>query len=339
MSIVLGACSATPPSTATDLPTGSPDVAPTLTVALAACLLDPQGGEALEDVAALEPDVMVWLGDNVYADRMAVLGDIQGMRGLYRQLGENERFRAIARDAEVMATWDDHDYGRNDAGAEWVFKDAARREFLDFWGDGAADARAHQPGVYSSQTYGFGHQSVQIILLDNRYNRDPYGDESDRTILGAEQWLWLRERLQEPATIRIIGSGIQVVNDYSQWESWGDMPAERERLYELIRELDVPGVILVSGDMHHAELSRHPNDAAAFGYPTYDLTASGLDQQEAEELPNPSRIGPILNTDRKFGSVVIEWDEDPVIRLQLHDAAAGALHLDHVVRLSQLQPA
>jgi alkaline phosphatase D len=184
---------------------------------------------------------------------------------------------------------------------------------------------------------------VQVILLDGRYERDDYGDDPALTMLGAEQWAWLRDRLSEPATIRIIGSGIQVVNDYDPptgdpWESWGDMPAERERLFALVRELGATGTILVSGDMHHAELSRLQDDAAGFGYATYDLTGSGLDQQETEEWPNPARIGTILNSDRKFGSITIEWSADPAIHLRLHDGASGSIHLEHVVHLSELAP-
>ena len=40
-------------------------------IAIGACLLDPAGGLALADIDALDPDLMLWLGDNVYADRMA----------------------------------------------------------------------------------------------------------------------------------------------------------------------------------------------------------------------------------------------------------------------------
>ena len=331
-------------------PSPSPSSAPTTDaerrierIAVGGCLLDPAGGLALGDIDKLDPDLMLWIGDNVYADRMAVLGDLAGMRGLYQRLGENERFQRLAADTTFMATWDDHDYGRNDAGVEWVFKDGAQREFLRFWGEGEDDPRARQAGVYSARTFGSGDQTLQVILLDNRYHRDPYGDDPERTILGDEQWAWLRERLLEPATIRIIGSGIQVVNDYDppngdQWESWGDMPAERERLYALVRELGVTGTFIVSGDMHHGELSRLPDDAAGFGYPTYDLTGAGLDQFETEELPNPARIGTVLNTDRKFGFITIDWTEDPTIRLQLHDGISGAIHVEQVVRLSELAP-
>jgi alkaline phosphatase D len=312
-------------------------------IAIAACLLDPGGGAALADIDALEPDLTLWLGDNVYGDVMAVQGDIAGLRHLYRRLGGNEHFQRLAGGSTLMATWDDHDYGRNDAGAEWVLKDAAKREFLEFWGDGATDPRIDQGGIYSARTFGSGDRTVQVILLDNRYERDAYSDDPGHTMLGDDQWDWLRQRLMEPATIRIIGSGIQVVNDYDPptgvpWESWGDMPVERARLFALVREVRAAGTILVSGDMHHSELSLLADDAAGFGYPTYDLTGSGLDQREVELWPNAARIGTVLNTDRKFGFITIEWGSDPIIHLQIHDGASGSIHLDHAVRLSELVP-
>lgn len=187
-----------------------------------------------------------------------------------------------------------------------------------------------------------------MILLDVRYNLDPWdyaGEDASRGILGEEQWAWLRERLAEPATVRIIGSGIQVVQDYDiseAWEGWGDSPLERERLFRLIRELGIPGVIFVSGDMHFAELTRHPDDAAALGYPTYDLTPSGLDQIEfdgvEEDWINPNRVGEPLNSYQKHGMVEIDWEPaDPEIHLEIYDQSRLFVH--HVVRLSELQPA
>ena len=159
--------------------------------------------------------------------------------------------------------------------------------------------------------------------LDNRYNLDPWdyeGTDPSRRVLGEEQWAWLRERLLEPATVRIIGSGVQVVQDYDidlEWEGWGDSPHERDRLFDLVRALRIPGVVFVSGDMHFAELTRHPDDAAALGYPTYDLTPSGLDQVERAGIGqwvNPNRVGELLNSNRKHGLVEIDWEPvDPEI--------------------------
>ena len=57
------------------------------------------------------------------------------------------------------------------------------------------------------------------------------------------------------------------------------------------------------------------------------------------ELPNPSRVGTILNTDRKFGFITIDWEGDPTITLQIHDGTTGSVHVEQAVRLSELVPA
>jgi alkaline phosphatase D len=249
----------------------------TFRIAIGACLRLAAGGHALEEISAHDPDVMLWLGDNIYADTE----DMSEMRALYEKLAENPRFEALAESTEMMAVWDDHDMGWNNANATWPHRDAAKAEFLRFWDAASEVPPSDQPGVYSARTFGTGDRTVQVILLDTRYNLDPWdyeGKDPSRRVLGEKQWAWLRERLLEPATVRIIGSGIQVVQDYDidrEWEGWGDSPHERDRLFDLVRALRIPGVVFVSGDMHFAELTRHPDDAAALGYPTYDLTPSG----------------------------------------------------------------
>ena len=317
----------------------------TFRVAVGSCLRYAPGGNALADIVKDDPDLMVWLGDNIYADTE----DMAIMRAIYDSLAANHRFQELAAATQMMATWDDHDYGSNNANRTWPHRDAAKAEFLRFWGATPEDPRWGQPGVYSARTFGTGDRTVQVILLDNRYNLDPWdyaGQDPTRQVLGEAQWAWLRDRLLEPATVRIIGSGVQVIQDYDideEWEGWGDSPLQRERLFGLIRELRIPGVIFVSGDMHFAELTRHPDDAAALGYPTFDLTPSGLDQIEyigsgADDLVNPNRIGEPLNSPRKHGLVEIDWaPADPEIHLEIHDRSR--LFLDHVIRLSELQPA
>lgn len=342
-------CAATPGPVRTlpPIPTRPPGPtsgtsADTFRIAIGACLRYSPGGTALGDIALHEPDLMLWLGDNIYADTE----DMSVMRATYETLAANPRFRALSAATETMAVWDDHDMGANNVNATWPHRDAAKEEFLRFWGAAADDPRRTQPGVYAARTFGSGDRSVQVILLDTRYNLDPWdyaGDDPGRRILGEEQWTWLRHRLAEPAAVRVIGSGIQVVQDYDidiEWEGWGDSPHERERLFELIRELGVPGVVFVSGDMHFAELTRHPDDARALGYPTYDLTPSGLDQVETAaegQWINPNRVGDLLNSNRKHGLIEVDWaPSDPEIHLEIHDGRD--LFLDHVVRLSDLQP-
>jgi len=312
-------------------------------IATGGCLLFSNGGPALEDIALLHPDLMLWLGDNIYADTT----DMARMRSIYDTLAANPRFQALSASVETMAVWDDHDYGWDNANATWPYKDEAKEEFLRFWKAPADDPRWDQPGVYSARTFGSGDRTVQVILLDNRYNLDPWdyaGTDPGREILGEEQWAWLARRLAEPATIRIIGSGVQVVQDYdidTQWEGWGDSPLQRDRLFRAVRQKGIPGVVFVSGDMHFAELSRLANDAEGLGYPTYDLTASGMDRKEtvAEgQWDNPLRVGRLLNSARKHGMIEIDWARaDPEIHLEIWDGRD--VFLDHVVRLSELRPA
>jgi len=348
------------PSPAPAGPTPSPtsEPTPTLTphpppeddtiltrIAFISCLRDPSNAPGLGDVVRLNPDLTVWLGDNIYGDT----DNRAQMRTTYARLASNADFQRLRTIAAEMAVWDDHDYGVNNGDEGWHAKEMARQEFNNFWRVPSGDLRQNQPGVYSARRFGSGDRIVQVILLDNRYNRSAWGSGPGHTMLGEEQWAWLKERLAEPATIRIIGAGMQIVSDNemegpfaAEWESWGDMPDERQRLFDLIRTKGIPGVILASGDMHWAELSRLGNDAAGFGYPTYDLTGSGLDQQEtlALTLPNPLRIGEVLNNDRKFGFITIDWSQvDPVIHLQIRNGAnENSIHVEQVVRLSELRP-
>src|SRR6185436_16239328 len=102
------------------------------------CLRYSPGGTALEDIALQDPDLMVWLGDNIYADT----ADMSVMRGIYDSLAANPRFQELSAAAtDTMAVWDDHDYGANNAGANWPAKDGAKDEFLRFWGAPPDDPR------------------------------------------------------------------------------------------------------------------------------------------------------------------------------------------------------
>ena len=71
------------------------------------------------------------------------------------------------------------------------------------------------------------------------------------------------------------------------------------------------------------------------------LTASGMDRKETEaegHWDNPSRVGPLLNSARKHGMIEIDWAQpDPEIHLEIWDGRD--VFLDHVVKLSELQPA
>ena len=76
----------------------------------------------------------------------------------------------------------------------------------------------------------------------------------NRKMLNEEQWIWLQEEIStSDAQVHIIVSSVQVLTTNPVVESWGHFPEERDRLLRLVNEL--PGLILISGDVHHAEIS------------------------------------------------------------------------------------
>jgi PhoD-like phosphatase len=81
--------------------------------------------------------------------------------------------------------------------------------------------------------------------------------------LGAEQWKWLATSLRRStAAVNIVVSGIQVHADKffdgRLVEDWSQFPSSQHRLYQLLLQssTSVSAPILVSGDVHMAELAR-----------------------------------------------------------------------------------
>lgn len=310
-------------------------------------------------VLARDPQLFVFLGDNIYGDTR----DMHVLQRKYAKLGEIEGVKRLRAQVPVIATWDDHDYGENDAGVEYPMKEQSRQIFLDFWGEPTDSPRRKRDGVYTSYSLGPTGKRVQIILLDLRYNRTPllhapyFGSEADykrwakqlqaqgrdvpgpyvrnpdpaATMLGETQWQWFEEQLREPADLRIIGSSLQVIADFPGWEAWVNYPADQQRLYETIRKTRARGVLFLSGDTHFGELSVQHRHVP---YPMFDLTASGLTEVWHVPVPNALRVDGKSFRQANFGEVEIDWQRREVTmrlrdvdgrELLQHDMAIDAL--------------
>jgi alkaline phosphatase D len=296
-------------------------------------------------IVAARPNLFLFIGDNIYADTE----DMGVMRAKYEQLGAIPGYRKLLRTCPVLATWDDHDYGVNDGGADYPKREEAQRLFLEFFKEPPDSPRRKRPGVYDARVFGPPGKRVQVILLDTRYfrsalkrrdgSRGPYVPQTDpsATMLGEAQWRWLEEQLRVPAEVRIVASSIQVVPEDHGSEKWMNLPQERERLFRLIRETGAAGVIFISGDRHLAELSMMDGGV---GYPLYDLTSSGLNagakNWRSYEV-NRYRVG-TMNWGDNFGLIEIDWERtDPLIRLQVRDGE-GDIAIQRKINLSTIRP-
>lgn len=100
--------------------------------------------------------------------------------------------------------------------------------------------------------------------------------------------MWLEQQLQQPADIRIFASSIQFLPEFSGWESWANLPHERQRLLALLDKYQIDNLIIVSGDTHWSELSKITRKN---GKALWEMTTSGLTEEWKQVSPNKHRVG------------------------------------------------
>jgi alkaline phosphatase D len=281
-------------------------------------------------VAEFDPQVWLWLGDNVYADVIDgkyIKKDLprDAFERAYERLGKSEGITTLDKlpAGHVMATWDDHDYGLNDTGKDWERKRDAKKAFVKFWG-----GEEKSDGVYSSRDFGSDGKRVRVILLDTRYNRDDPGPNGD--VLGSRQWKWLEEELGRP------GAEVVVIASQHLFEKWSNFPKAKARLWEVLKKSGAKGVVFVSGDRHQAEISCLRE--SPLGYPVFDVTSSGLTEAgSGRGETNDLRLGEPWNA-TNFGALRIEWsDPEPKLVLEIR-GADGAVARETSIPLRQLAP-
>lgn len=303
----------------------------------------------LDRTLTLPMDLFLFLGDNIYADTR----DMAVMRRKYDALKQSRFFQTLRKQTPLMATWDDHDFGPNDGGADYPKRSESEQEFFNWLDEPADSPRRRQPGVYSAAVFGPEVKRVQVIMLDTRYFRSPLktgklnivpsggkyvpDDDPRATFLGEQQWAWLEEQLRQPAALRLIGSSIQFVPSAHGGECWANFPRERQRMLDLIQRSQAGGVVFLSGDRHWCEFSRIEGP---LGYPLYDFTASSMTQVHPRGTPTPNafRFLPKTYHQPNVGRLRIDWQApDPRLTFQILDVD-GNIQLEHHLNLSEIHP-
>ena len=289
-------------------------------IAFGSCLNQNQPQPIWEAIVAARPQIFLFLSDNNSAN-------LADKTAAYARLAAQPGTRQLLNTCPVWATWNDLDSD------------------TDF------PPRQH-PGVYDARLFGPPGKQVQIIWLDTRTFRGPLKRRAERfpgegpweanpdksvTLLGAEQWTWLRRMLRFPAQFRIIVSIIQVVAEDHHWEKWMNLPHERKLLFDMISDTEADGVLFISGDRRQAELSMIREGVP---YPLYDLTSGPLNMRSEEPVVeiNGHGISDVYR-DNNFGLITLDWiAPDPAITLEIRDEK-GATRIQHKIALSALQAA
>ncbi len=322
----------------------------TTKIAFGSCGHQTEPQPVLSLAASYKPDLFIYLGDNIYGDT----DNMDTLKAKYAQLSAKPEFQQLAGNTKMLAIWDDHDYGRNDAGKYYPFKLQSKEIFLEFFKEPATSERRKHEGIYHAEYLQYGDKTVQVILLDNRTFRSDlllydtlaklprenyfYTPEYkphtsvDSVLLGEAQWQWLEKELVRKADLRIVASGSQFGIEYNGYEAWANFPHEQKRLLQLIKKTRAAGVLFISGDVHYAEISKLEEPGL---YPIYDITSSGITSTWDFATLNKNRIeGPVM--ENHFGLLTIKWEKDPVILMQIIDKNNNS-RIEYQVNSSELQ--
>lgn len=294
------------------------------TVALGSCFVPQfEAHQVFDAIAATKPDIFLFLGDNVYQSDETHEMDVPYLKAAYGLLGQSKPFAHLRKTTTVLPTWDDHDFGMNDAGSSYKPKYNSEALFEHVWAMDKNTAVTKRPGIYYAKTVGPKGKRLQIIMLDTRFFRSDLtrakkgnpqkkkflpNHEKTSTMLGKDQWQWFENQLTQPADLRIIVSSVQVLSGAGWSEGWYLFPHEQARFTKLIHQHD--NILLVSGDRHYANFYQHQaqtgKSVIEFTSSSLNLPISGDFKEKVLNMKEPyQQDKPIMPAN--FGLLQIDW--------------------------------
>lgn len=292
--------------------------------------------EIFTALAARQPDLMLWLGDNTYYREPDWFSEA-GMRHRYAHTRALPELQALLGATHHYAIWDDHDYGPNDSDRSYRMRQTALQIFKDYWANPGYGSEG-VPGVFTR----FEWADIEFFMLDDRYHRSPnrMPDAPDKVMFGEAQLQWLMESLvSSRAPFKIVAGGNQMLNPMNPHEAFSNYQHEQQKLLQWIQTQKVFGVLFLSGDIHRTELMKiAPKDF----YPLYDFTSSSLTaglNQSKQGLDNPARVpGTLFDESHNFGILRFEGPRtDRRVTLECYDKD-GKKRWQHQIAAKELRP-
>lgn len=322
---------------------------PTFKIALGSCAYmnepkfdrpgAPYGGdpEIMTAIAAQKPDLMLWLGDNIYYREPDWLTEA-AMRYRWRTDRRLPELQPLLAAAPQYAIWDDHDFGPNDSDRSFRLRGASLQVFEDYW-PSVVRGTPETKGCFFRFEWG----DVEFFMLDDRYWRTPnrYPDGPDKVMFGKAQLQWLKDSLVDSdATFKIVCSGNQMTNPMTFFEAFGRFPGEQKGLFDFIAQAGISGVLFLTGDRHATELLKVTWSGSK--YPWYEYTSSPLMSgggRNDREENNPARVpGTWVTQKRNFGTIDVSGPRnDRKLALQAFDKDGNRLWI-HVIRQAEIVP-
>jgi alkaline phosphatase D len=228
-----------------------------------------------ESMAKENSSFMLWLGDNWYTREV----DYYSEWGLWYRVAKERSLpvmQPLWKSMPHFAIWDDHDYGPNDIGKNYILKNTSRTIWKNYWCNPSYGE--NEQGIYTM----FSWSDVDFFLLDDRWWRSADNTKDsvngkpnpDKRMFGRQQMEWLKNSLlYSSATFKIIATGSQVLNPVSPFDRLREFPEEYDELLGFLSDNKINGVLFLTGDRHHTEIIKINRPGT---YPLFDITVSPL---------------------------------------------------------------
>jgi alkaline phosphatase D len=244
----------------------------TVRIAFGSCANEKEGSSKVWNrMNADKIDALVLLGDTPYIDTT----DLTVQRKRYKAFSGVPAFASLLAHTPLYATWDDHDFGRNDTDGNLEGKEFSRQAFSEYRPNPSIGE--NNQGIYTK----FKQGPVEIFLLDARWFARTETSHNIPTLLGKQQWNWLERALKASTSpYKILASGM-IFNGATRpgkTDHWGAYPTEYLRLLSIIKRNNISGVILVSGDVHWSRVIKH-NTTDTIGYDVHEFITSPIHEK------------------------------------------------------------
>lgn len=243
-------------------------------IAFGSCSRTGSNGAVWDAIRALDPHLMVVIGDLHYAD--IEVEEPSRFESIYDfQLGQPAQ-AALWHQMPVAYVWDDHDWGGVDSsvGASSAAMETYRRYV------------PHYPlaSETSSIYQGFSVGRVRVLLTDARSSRVEGGSNETATMLGAEQKQWLFDQLLDAGSSHALTIWVNPVPWISAddgGDDWNGFREERSEIADFIAANNLASQLcMVSGDAHMVAIDDGTNSdfstSGGAGFPV--LHAAALDR-------------------------------------------------------------
>lgn len=261
-----------------------------LRLAVVSCMDDfyPQHFKIWSVLNQQNPEYLLMIGDNVYADRGGMDSILSiSPEVLWKRYTDVRMTLPIFFEKKLIpihALWDDHDYGENNSGENYKYKTQSKEIFDTFFAQ-ALSEDDWEPGTGVGGLLTLG--DFNLYFLDARGERS---SRSDGQHLGSEQTDWLMKKLSEENTPSFLVKGDQFFGGYHRFDSFeGKHPKAFAEFTDKLGRLETPFIFL-SGDRHMSEIMQFPR--SIFKKPSFEITSSpvhGKVYPESEDS-NPWRV-------------------------------------------------